>query len=304
MKRVENLITMARKLSMNTRYDADSGIPQDVFVQYFNNAQDALTKEVMNLKTKYFQKTVQVDVVPGQERYDYPFDCFLHGLDTIQWSDNRLGSYFQVLNRGYIKEKITTQLSYPFSYVPFEDGFDLQPPIGSGLLYVTYMRTVDRLQKRAGQITVATIAGDQLTALSVDPSEDDYDQTEINSENFLCVVDKFGNIKARNVLYDSVSAGVFTLDPFDLESGETISVGDYICVGKNSVNLPSWPDICESYLIKHAVYEAKYGDSSQWSSEALADMQRCFAGLSEAFALLTNDIIEIPITNTDYIALY
>lgn len=303
MKRVENLIEMARKLSMNTRYDADSGVPQDVFVQYFNNAQDALIKEVMNLKTKYFKKTVIVPIVSGQEKYDYPFDCFLQHLDTIQWSDDNLGTYFQVLDQAYLKEKITTQISYPFSYVPFEDGFDLQPPISGGQLYVTYMRTVDRLQKRAGQVTVATIVADQLTALSVSTSGS-YDETEINSDYYLCVVDKFGQIKARNILYDSVSAGVFTLSPFSLDDGETIAVGDYICVGKNSVNLPSWADICESYLLKHAVYEAKYGDSSNWSQEALADMQRCFAGLSESFGTKSDDITQIPITNLDHLAIY
>ena len=304
MKRLENLIDMARKLSQNQRYDADSGVSQDVFVQYFNNGQDALIKEVMNLKTKYFKKSVTVPVVSGQEAYDYPFDCYVQHLDTIQWSDTNTGAYFQTLKRGYVKEKITTQVSYPFSYVPYETNFHLQPPIGNGTLYITYMRTVDRLQKRAGQITVATISSGQLTALEVDDAQSDYDQAEINSDYYLCVVDKYGAIKARNVPYDSVSAGVFTLDPFTLAATDSIAVGDYICVGKNSVNLPTWPDICESYLLKHAVYEAKYGDASQWSQEALQDMQRCFAGLSDTFATNSDDLIEIMISNTDYLAMY
>ncbi|HAB98238.1 MAG TPA: hypothetical protein DCE71_00230 [Parachlamydiales bacterium] len=67
MRRVEQLIDIARKLSQNTRYDENAGVPQDVFVQYLNNAQDSLVMEIQNLKTKYFFKTQIVDVVAGQE---------------------------------------------------------------------------------------------------------------------------------------------------------------------------------------------------------------------------------------------
>jgi len=77
MRRVELLIDIARKLSQNTRYDSSSGVPQDIFVQFFNNAQDTLTMEVQNLKTKYFKEELIVNVVAGQEVYSYPPDCYM-----------------------------------------------------------------------------------------------------------------------------------------------------------------------------------------------------------------------------------
>lgn len=302
MKRVELLIDMARKQSGNTRYDSTTGVPQDVFVQMLNNAQDSLIMEVTNLKEKYFKKQLIVDVVPNQEVYDYPFDCFMQHIDTIQWTDQITGTYWQTLYKSYTKEKVTLQPGYPFSYIPYEDGIHLNPPITNGQLWFTFIRTPDRLQKRAGQITVATIVGPNLTALTVNPAEASFDETEINSQNYLCVVDKFGTIKARNILYDSVNGtGVFTLSPFDLD-GSTIAVGDYICVGENVCNLPQWPDICEGFLLKHMIYEAKLGDSSNWTEAVRNDLAMYFKSLSGCFGSVSDDITQIAITNLDYIA--
>lgn len=302
MKRVELLIDMARKLSKNTRYDSDSGVPQDVFVQYFNNAQDSLLKEVVNLKTKYLLKQLDVDVVPGQTRYDYPDDCYMQHIDTIQWFDTRNPTYYQTLYKSYPKERVTNQTGYPFGYVMHRDGVYMNPPINNGILQFTYIHKPDRLQKRGGLISVATQGGGSLTALTVNPAEASFDETEINAQNYLCVVGKDGAVKARNIPYDSCSAlGVFTLSPFAIPSGESVAVGDYIVVGPNSTNIPEWDDICESYLIKHAVYEAKYSDGSAWSQEAKDDMARSFASLSGSFSTLSDDITQIPITNLDFI---
>jgi hypothetical protein len=302
MRRVELLIDTARKLSQNTRYDSSSGIPQDIFVQFFNNAQDTLTMEVQNLKTKYFKTQLIVDVVPNQEVYDYPPDCYMQHLDTIQWTDSITGTYWQTLYKSVTKEKVTLQPGYPFAYIPFEDGIHLNPPITSGQLWMTFVRTPKRLQKRAGQVSSLTLVGQLLSALTVNPAESSFDETEINTQNYLCVCDKYGNVKASNIPYTSVnSSGVFTLSSYTLESGQTIAVGDYILVGENCINIPQWSDICEGYLIKHAVYEAKYGDSSSWTKAAAEDMDRYFQKLSGSFATLSDDITDIPITALDYI---
>lgn len=301
MRRVELLIDTARKLSQNTRYDETSGVTQDIFVQFLNNAQDSLIMEVQNLKTKYFKKQVVVDVVANQEVYSYPDDCYMQHLDTIQWTDSPTGTYWTTLYKTTTKEKITIQPGYPFAYVPYEDGIHLNPPIKQGKLYITFVRTPNKLQKRAGKISGVTIVGSNLTALSLDIAEASFDQAEINTQNYLCVVDKFGKIKASNILYDSVSAlGVFTLSSFALGTS-TLAVGDYICVGENTVNLPQWVDICEGYLLKHMVYEAKYGDSSAWTDAAVKDMSAYFAKLSTSFATIRDDIDAVPITNLDYI---
>lgn len=306
MRRLELLIDTARKLSQNTRYDSDSGVPQDVFVQYFNNAQDSLTKQVVNLKTKFLNKKTQVSIVNGQVAYDYPDDCYMQHIDTVQWSDVAANpTYFTTLFKSYVKELVSTQVGYAFSYIPYNDGIHLNPPLSSGALTITYARQPERLGNRAGKITVCTQSSGQLTALTIDNSEASFNPTEANLQNYLCVVSRDGVLKARNIEYTSVNAtsGVFTLSAFTLASTDVIAVGDYIVIGKNSCNLPDWPDACEGYLLKHAVYEAKYGDSSAWSKEARDDMAMAFNQLSESFSTLSDDISEIPITNTDYLSL-
>jgi hypothetical protein len=49
------------------------------------------------------------------------------------------------------------------------------------------------------------------------------------------------------------------------------------------------------------VYEAKYGDSSSWTSAALTDMNNYFTKLSGSFATIRDDIDAIPLTNLDYV---
>lgn len=301
MKRVEQIIEMARKLSRNQRYDSNSGVQQDVFVQYLNNAQDALIKEISNSKSKYFKKQIVTDIVPNQEKYDYPDDLMSQMIDTIQWTDSISGTYWQTLYKSYTKEKITLQPGYPFSYVLYHDGFYLNPPIQRGKLWISYETTVKKAQKRSGKITSLTLVGDVLSALSLDTTDSFYDANEINGDYFLCVVDKYGNLKASNIEYGSISAGVFTMSPFTLTAGETLAVGDYILVGKNTCNIPQFPDICESFLIKYMVYDAKYSDASQWSSEAKQDMADSFKSLSYIFANSSDDVTQVAITNLDQI---
>lgn len=300
MKRTEQLITAVRKVTGNTRYESTSGIPQDVFVQHFNDAQDALSKQVVNLKTKFLKKTEIVEVVANQAIYPYPTDCYIRSIDTIQWSDNTKGVYYRPLNKITDREKVGNYTGYPFGYILQHEGVELTPPITLGILYFTYEKTLPKIQKRSGLISTLTVVGSQLTALSV-TVDSMYDQTEINDDYFLCVVDKYGNVKAKDIEYKSVSAGVFTLDPWTIPSGEAIAVGDYILVGKNTCNIPDWPDICESYLRKYVTYQIKYGDASKWSKEARDDMAAEFTTLSTSFALLSDDITDIPITNCDSI---
>lgn len=302
MRRVELLIEMARKLSQNTRFDQTSGVPQDVFVQFLNNAQDSLTMEVENLKTKYFKKQVVYDVVANQEVYSYPPDCYMQHLDTIQWTDSPSGTYWTTLYKTTTKEKITIQPGYPFAYVPYEDGFHLNPPITRGKLYITYVRTPKRLAKRSGMVSAVTIVGGNLTALTIDPTETSFDPSEINSQNFICVVDKFGTVKTSNISYNSIDpiTGVFDLSGIT-NAVSTFTTDDFVIVGQNTTNLPEWVDICEGYLLKHMVYEAKYGDSSSWTDSALKDMGAYFQKLSGSFATIRDDIDSIVISNLDYI---
>lgn len=302
MKRLELLIELARAQSQNVRFDSDSGIPQKIFVQYFQNAQDSLLKEVMNAKTKFWLKEKIYNVVSGQEQYSYPDDIYMTNIDTVEWSTNNL-TYFD-LQKAITKERLTARIGYAYGYIPRHDGFIITPPLDAGYLRVTYLSRPNNIGKRSGKITAVTFVGSNLTSLSVDLNGAEYDLSEINNQNYLCVVDKFGTKKATNIQYDSCTAGVFSSPSYTLASGESITVGDYIVVGKNMTNVFEWPDICESYLLKHAIYEAKYGDSSMWSKEQKSDMVAERATLLTSFYMNSDDTAGIPITSADYLDIW
>lgn len=298
MRRVEQLITAARKQSGNERYDSDSGVSQSIFVQYLKNAQDSIVFEAINAKSKLLQKTVIVDCVYGQSTYTYPSDIFLHSIDTLEYSQD--GICYSVLEKASAKDRFDT-VGYPCSYIPQADGFILNSAAVSGKLRISYSHSPSRPQIRGGKILSLTQTGVNLSALALDVAEASYDEAEINSDNYLSIVDYLGNVKAESVLYTSVLAGVFTMPSFTLDAGVVISVGDYICVGQKVTNKPILADPCEGYLIKHCIYEAKYGDASNWSNEAKSVMNSALKQLIDSFGSMSEDFLPIPIIDSTYL---
>ena len=302
MRRLEQLIDICRKETGNDRYaegQFGSGISQAVFTQHFRDAQDQLYMHIVSTKNKFFKRSLEVPVVPMQENYAWPDDIYVRALETMQWMDTRYRATPVTIRMGYTKEMLSVRVGFPFQYIPSNEYFTLNPPVNYGTLILHYEKKLPMLQKKAGKITTATMVGTNLTALVVDSTEAIYDQSEINSDYFLCVVDKFGNVKAKNIQYDSVAAGVFTLSPAAIATGESVSVGDYILVGKNTCNIAELPDICEGYLRKYVIYRTRYGDFSAWTKEAKDDLGTYAGLIDDSFARMSEDITEIPITSYD-----
>lgn len=303
MKRLELLIEEARELSGNQRYDSDSGISQAVFVRYFKNAQDTLQKAIAVAKSKLLLTEEEITIVAGQEEYDYPSDIYLQAIDTMEYSDDN-GNTWRPLNKAIIKDRSTASSGAAYGYVPRENGFILTPPLANGIIRVNYIKKLPLLEKRSGYISAVTTVGGQITAITLDVSETSFDATYLNKQNYLCIVDKFGDRKVKNVLYTSVNSGtgVITLPSnHTLGDGESVAVGDYITVGEDTYNRPDLEDICESFLIDYSVYSAKFGDMSKWTAEAIQQMNMNLSSLIESFARPNDDITQIPITNTDFL---
>lgn len=303
MKRLELLIEEARELSQNSRYDSDSGKSQSVFVRYFKNAQDVILRAIQNSKSKFLILDQIVPIVSGQELYSYPSRIYMQNIDTIEYSTD--GVKYVPLTKCYAKDRNSQSLGFGFGYILRKDGFLLTPPVQSGFLRINYLLDINRPQIRQGRISALTLGSGVLSALTVDPSEASFDPTSINKENILCVCDKFGVQKAKNITYDSVnqSTGVFTLSSFTLDSGDSLAVGDYICVGENVTNKIELPTTCESFLILHATYQSKYGDSSSWTKEVKDDMSLHLDQLMDSFSRNSADLNQIPISNSNYLYL-
>lgn len=306
MKYLELLIEEARELSGNQRYDANSGVSQAIFVRYFKNAQDALQKAIAIAKSKLLLVESIIPVVNQQEFYAYPSDLYLQNIDTIEWSDSASLENWVVLNKSISKDRRSNENGWAFGYIPRKDGFLLTPTLVAGNLRVNYIKKLPLLEKRSGRISAVTVSSGEITAITLNIAEGSFDGTYINKQFALCIVDRNGDRKVLNVQYDSVDTvtGVITLaSNHVLISGESVAVGDFITVGTDTYNRPDLADICESYLIKHAVYEAKYGDKSNWTKEAINDLAMNIKDLLESFNRPSDDINPIPIINTDYLGI-
>lgn len=300
MRYLEQLIDRARELSQNTRYDANSGISQKTFVQFFQNAQDFVMREVVNSKSKYFLHPLIVPIVGGQQDYDYPDDIILQGIDTIEWSDDL--QTWLTLEKNITKDRTVTIVGYPYGYYLTRTNYILTPPIQYGWLRVTYNRRPKRLEFRAAQVSSTT--GAPITSITTNGSFANQDMDYINQFSSITVVGKDGAIKVADMPITSASGTTIVVPSYTLASGESIVSGDYILAGGNSTNVPNFDDMVESFLILHATYQAKYGDSSQWSKATKDDVMNHFKQIIAAFSTLSEDVNHIGIINTDYLALW
>lgn len=304
MRRVEQLISIARELSQNQNYDANSGVSQNVFVQYLKSGQATMLRNFVLAKSKALLNSSITAVVNGQAEYSYPTDIYLQNIDTLEWSSNQVE--WTPVEKCITKERVSANSSFPFGYIPTEDGIILSPPLSSGYLRFNYIRQAKTPEKRAGIISAVTLAGGQITALTVNVSESSFDGSYINQDYYLSVVDKYGAVKMANVPYTSVNTGTgaFTLSAYTYAAGESAAVGDYIIIGQNVTNKPEFKEMTEDYLIQYMVYSAKFGDASKWSDEANKHMIRLLGEVIEAYAQPDADRSSIPIINTDYMSMY
>lgn len=300
MRRLEILIDLARELSQNQRYDANSGVSQKLFTHYFQSAQDSLQKNLVNAKTKYRLVQTTTPVVNGQEQYSYPSDIYLQNIDTLEWSQDNIS--WIPLDRSLTKDRQNVRVGYPFGYWTRENGFCLTPPLESGYLRINYIRRLKRIEKRSGKIT--TVTGSPITAIVLDATEASYDPNYIQLYNYITIVGSDGTVKTRSIPITGMTTNTINIPNYVLQSGESVAAGDYVLADSDCVNIPEFPSICESFFIKYVNYSAKFGDSSQWTNQARDDMAQSFKEILDSFAMLTDDVSWVPIINTDYLSMW
>lgn len=300
MRYLEQLIDRARELSQNTRYDANSGVSQKMFVQFFQNAQDFITREVVSSKSKYFIKPTLVSVVSGQEEYAYPSDIILQGIDTIEWSQDSQSWMF--LEKNISKDRISSVSGWPYGYMLTREKIILTPSITGGTLRITYNKRPKRLEKRSAKVT--STVGSPITAINTDGTWASQELSYIGEFDSITIVGANGVIKVANIPISSVGVNVINIPSYTLGSGEAIAAGDYVLASGNAANVPDFDDMVESFLVLHATYQAKYGDSSQWSKAVQDDVASHFGQIKDCFGTLNEDFAHVPIISTDFLSLW
>lgn len=305
MRRVDLLITQARRDSNNIEFTDTTGLSDDDFIAYANRAQDRLQSLLQQVYPDILQKEKEVDVVQNQEEYSVPSDAYLEiRTEQIDYSPTGKKEDYYTLDKGRLRERFSGNASNPFFYIRRSKTILLQPkPQQGGKLRITYQKQIPRLDKRRGTIQSVTTSGNQITSLVLDPTVNIDDQAMLN-EGYITIIDKDGNVKMRSIPITgvNVTSGIVTVESgFEFEDGESAAAGQYVCSGAFASTNSELPDTCERYISEYMVFRAQRKDSNNDALEQSADLKAIEDEIVASFSVPDRAITKIPIIDDTYL---
>lgn len=311
MRRSDFLIHQIRSIGRNQlNSDGSASISDDEILQYINDAQDRAEALIASTKAidKLFAKEIIIDVVAGQESYAINDRVFMNrSIDMVEFSaSGQLGDYV-LLDKIETYNRDTNTTSYPVGYSRRGGRLYLTPipSVSSGKLRITFIGALDDIDVRRGLIsTVNGLTSTGFTSIVLDSSANTYEASALTPNwstiDYICVVDKDGNRKARNIPFGSYVTGTNTFSPaagYTFISGETVAVNDYCVWGKYKTTHSGLPDEWERYLIHYAVEALLHKDSSDDVVMQSDKLQRLEQDLIAAMSAQTAEIQRIPQLN-------
>ena len=301
MRYLQYLINQARRESENEEFSDTSGISTDEFVQYFNDAQHRLQSKIVAQRQSVFTEEKIINAVGQQEEYDLPADIFLENMvSNVEYNTGSDPVDYYSLEPGSLKNRIPGVYGAPRYYIRKNSKILLAPipQASSEKMRINYVRRVSELNVRRGSVASVTLTSDSITALTLNTL--DLDSDALDESNYLCVVDRDGNFKMKNVEFDVINPAtgeVTVTTGFTFEDGETIEAGDYIVPGKETTTHSELPRHCERYLIRYCVNKILMRDSSVDIAEASQELAMIENDIVESYASLTDDLQLIPEIN-------
>ncbi len=307
MRRVDYLITDVRRISRNQlNPDGTASIPDEEILQYLNDAQDRLQGLIGATKgvDKVFSAQATINLVASQEAYSIPNRVFMNkGIDLVEFSYSGSTTDFLPLPKLNVFNRNTNTDNYPYGY--FRRGGQIfltpVPTSSTGVLRVTFEKTLDDLDKRRGKVSsISGLTSTTFTSLVVDSTADETSNPNLSTIDYICIVDKDGNRRAYNIPVGSYVSGTNTLTPaagFTFITGDTFSVDDYIVFGRWHTTHSQLIDEAESYLIHYAVESILHKDSSGDVAVQNAKLKDLEAAVLRGIVSQTSEIQRIPQLN-------
>jgi hypothetical protein len=305
-RRAEQIIAQVRRQSKNEDYSATSGISQEEILYYLNEGLADLQTAIVHAHDRAFIAEGFLNTVANQEAYDLPANMLDHGgLLTVEYSDSGNDQFYYKLEPLHPRERSSRISASPSFYIRRANQVILRPVPSATItngLRLQYIKRLDKLDIRRGVVSAVTLGSNTITALTLNiatfTSPNGFDQ-----DDYLCIVDKDGNVKMRNVRFDTINtgSGVVTVSSgFTFETGETISVGDYAVIGRNtSTNQLDIDETVERYLIQYSVMKVQQTDSNNDSQEAMQNLLALKQEIVQSYSNMDEDLVAIPETNTD-----
>lgn len=304
MRYLERLIEQVRRETENEDVSSSVGIQDSEFIQYFNDAQHRLQSVISATHPKVFTVEKEIDGVIGQEAYSLPADAYMDNkVTTVEWSPSTNVEDYYHLEPTTIKRRDTSIRGFPVQYIRRAGAILLQPrPQQAGLIRLNYVKRIDELDKRRGVVSEVALSGSTITSLVFDPASSSpvLDTTSLNEHNYLCICDRDGVVKMRNIEFDSIDSATGTVtitSGFTFEDGETIAVGDYVVGGQDTTTHSPLPRMCERYLVAYCSWKILKRDSTVDYAEQQQELQEMEADIINSFADISDDITYVPVLN-------
>lgn len=307
MKRVEHLIKQVRRQTDNLQVGTDQGMSDEEIIRFLNDAQDDIFGAIVNTFKQKFLTTHTFSAVANQSSYSLPPKAYM-GAQTamLEWSITGLERDYRALKRVTMREKVSCE-GWPARYSVSDYLYVWPIPIAAqGMFKATYTKKIPMLDKRRAKINTVTIAGGQITAMTLlGPTGAAFTSTDADgfTENdYLCVVSSTGTVKAAGIAYTAVSnVGVVTLDGnYTLQTGETAAAGDYIVLGQYATTHSELTDDCERYLLAYTAWKVYKRDSNDDFGPQQQELGAMREQILDNYAELNLDIEYTPQVNDFY----
>ena len=304
---IEHLIDEIRNHTENEDFSNSIGIKDAEFIRFINDAQYRIHSLIVQQHQDSFLKEKEIDVVASTEAYSLPSDIYLNNrIRHVFYKDTSNDKDYYLLKPATLNNRQPGYTGYPSYYIRTADKILLNPvPAQSNakikLYYTRMLPRVDKRRARVGAVTLDN-ATNSITSLSFNITTESIDIDALEKRNFFSVIDRNGNIKMKDIEYDSIDTGtgvVTITNGFTYEDGESISVDDYIVPGKNSATHLDLPESIERYVIAYTSWKILKRDSSVDSSEAIQELSEMESEIVASYANLQGDIYEIPLINDD-----
>lgn len=307
MRNVSLLITASRRATENQEFTDTAGIQDEEFLQYFNDGQEEIHSVLNSMFPHILMGEKIIACTQSQEAYDIPSNAYLGTrIDMVEYSPSGITQDYYPLKKGSLKERLNGISSNPSFYIRNGTQLLLQPPPQqAGNLRVSYQRSIPKLDKQRATVLSVTLDTNAktITSLVFDPNLE-LDSAALLEENYLCIVDKFGQVKMQGIPVSAIdtSTGAVTIDAgFVFETGETIAAGDFAVRGKYASTHSQLPDVCEKYLLEYGNTRILMRDSSTDADSIAQILAKVQATLQTAFAEPDSDPDYVPVLDGQYL---
>ena len=215
---------------------------------------------------------------------------------------------FYLLQKASLQERISGVGGTPVFYMRSGNKIILRPRAqGGGNARLTYQQSQPAADIRRGEILNVVSTATQLTVLELDPASVTaiLDVAALNAQNYLTIIDRDGNIKMSRVPISSVDETTGTVTLFGgahtFETGETASIGNFVCAGPYSSNVCLLPDIAERYLLSYVNWKIFRRDSNVDVNEENMELLAIEKDIVDSFKEPDSDVDYIPILDAQYV---